>query len=243
MQAPSHDLALRIDHSLLKPQATASQIRQLCAEAKEYGFYAICVQPFYLPLCRALLLGSEVRLATVCAFPHGTLSSQQKAAEAKTSLQMGADEIDMVINLGALLSDDWQAVEADISAVRVATQGHILKVILETSLLSDQQKRRACQVAVAAEADFVKTSTGFGSSGANLADVQLMREVVAGRAEVKASGGISKLADALVLLQAGATRLGTSSGVKLVQEQRQTDPDTDNRQTEQSEKGTGQQTC
>lgn len=213
----THPLARYIDHTLLKPEATPDDIRRLCAEAREHSFAAVCVNPVYVPLAARELAGSGVRVATVCGFPLGALLPEQKAAEARASIAAGADEVDMVIHLGAARAGDWAAVQRDIAAVREACGSAVLKVIIETALLDDESKRRATEAAAAAGADFVKTSTGFASGGATAEDVALMREVLAGRAEIKAAGGVRSAADAQAMLDAGATRLGTSGGVALVQ--------------------------
>jgi deoxyribose-phosphate aldolase len=210
------NLAPYIDHTLLKATATPADIVTLCTEARTYSFKAVCVNPQHVALCRSELAGSGVRVATVCGFPLGAVTSEQKAAEARLSVQDGADEIDMVISIGSALSGDWNYVQADIAAVRQATEGRVLKVIIETCYLNDEQKERATEAAVAAGADFVKTSTGFGTGGATLDDVALMRRVIAGRAEIKAAGGVRTPADAEAMIAAGATRLGTSGGVGLV---------------------------
>nr|WP_255639532.1 deoxyribose-phosphate aldolase [Deinococcus betulae] len=209
-------LAPYIDHTLLKATATRAEIVQLCAEARQNAFYAICINPVYIPLAKAELSGSDVKVATVCGFPLGAVSSEQKAAEARLSVQAGADEVDMVIHIGAALDGDWAAVEADVRAVRGATEGAVLKVIIETCYLNDEQKRAATEASVRGGADFVKTSTGFGTGGATLDDVRLMREVIAGRAQIKAAGGVRTADDAKAMIEAGATRLGTSGGVALV---------------------------
>ncbi|WP_135228752.1 deoxyribose-phosphate aldolase [Deinococcus fonticola] len=210
------NLASSIDHTLLKATATSADIRQLCAEAREHRFYAVCVNPVFIPLCRAELAGSEVKVATVCGFPLGAVSSEQKAVEARLSAEAGADEVDMVIHVGAALENDWDAVQADVNAVRRAIPDRVLKVIIETCYLSDEQKRGATEAAVRGGADFVKTSTGFGTGGATVEDVRLMAEVIAGRAKIKAAGGVRTPADADAMIAAGATRLGTSGGVGLV---------------------------
>ncbi|PNY83121.1 deoxyribose-phosphate aldolase [Deinococcus koreensis] len=209
-------LAPYIDHTLLKATATAADIRVLCAEAREHSFYAVCLNPVYVPLAKAELSGSDVKIATVCGFPLGAVSPAQKAAEAAMSVQAGADEVDMVIHIGAALANRWDEVEADVRAVREAIPAHVLKVIIETCYLTDEQKRGATEAAVRGGADFVKTSTGFGTGGATPADVRLMREVIAGRARIKAAGGVRTPADAAEMIEAGATRLGTSGGVALV---------------------------
>lgn len=210
------NLAPYIDHTLLKATATPADIVTLCAEARQHHFRAVCVNPQHVALCASELKGSGVLVATVCGFPLGATTSQQKADEASVSVQNGADEIDMVIAIGSALAGDWAYVQADVAAVRQATAGKVLKVIIETCYLSDEQKERATEAAVAAGADFVKTSTGFGTGGATLADVALMRRVIAGRAEIKAAGGVRTPADAEAMIAAGATRLGTSGGVGLV---------------------------
>lgn len=210
------ELAPYIDHTLLKATATPADIEKLCAEARQHGFKAVCVNPQHVALCVSQLAGSGVLTATVCAFPLGALTPAQKAAEARLSVEAGADEVDMVIAIGAALAGDWDFVRADIRAVREATEGRTLKVILETCYLSDEQKVRAAEAAVDAGADFVKTSTGFGTGGATLADVVLLKKTVGERAQIKASGGIRTREDAEAMIAAGATRLGTSGGVGLV---------------------------
>lgn len=213
----THPLARYIDHTLLKPEAGPEQISRLCAEAREHSFAAVCVNPVYVPLAARELAGSGVKVATVCGFPLGALLPEQKAAEARASIKAGADEVDMVIHIGAARAGDWAAVQRDIAAVREACGSAVLKVIIETALLDDDGKRRATEAAAAAGADFVKTSTGFASGGATPEDVALMREVLAGRAQIKAAGGVRSAADAQAMIDAGATRLGTSGGVALVQ--------------------------
>lgn len=209
-------LAPYIDHTLLKATATLADIRTLCEEARQHSFYAVCINPVFIPHARAWLEGSDVKVATVCGFPLGAVSSEQKALEARLSADAGADEIDMVIHVGSALAGDWDAVEADVRAVRRAVPEQVLKVIIETCYLSDEQKRRATEAAVQGGADFVKTSTGFGTGGATVEDVKLMAEVIAGRAQIKAAGGVRTPADAQAMIEAGATRLGTSGGVGLV---------------------------
>lgn len=210
------NLASFIDHTLLKATATPDDIRQLCSEAREYQFKAVCVNPQHIELCVRELAGSGVLVATVCGFPLGAVTSRQKAEEARLSLSAGADEIDMVIAIGSALVGDWAYVQADIAAVRATTAGKVLKVIIETCYLSDEQKERASEAAVQAGADFVKTSTGFGTGGATLSDVRLMARVIAGRAQIKAAGGVRSRQDAEAMIEAGAARLGTSGGLGLV---------------------------
>ena len=209
-------LASYIDHTLLKATATLADIRTLCEEAREHSFYAVCINPVFIPHARAWLEGSDVKVATVCGFPLGAISSEQKALEARLSAEAGADEIDMVIHIGSALAGDWDAVEADVRAVRRAVPEQVLKVIIETCYLTDEQKRLATEAAVQGGADFVKTSTGFGTGGATVDDVRLMAEVIGGRAGLKAAGGVRTPADAQAMIEAGATRLGTSGGVGLV---------------------------
>ncbi len=211
-----YELAKYIDHTLLKPTATPADIEKLCREANDNYFYAVCVNPAFVPLAKKALGASGVRLAAVIGFPLGANSSDIKAAEAALAYSQGADELDMVMAIGLALAGDWQAVEADVRAVRNAAPKAVLKVILETGFLSEDQIKRAAEAALAGGADILKTSTGFGPRGASVADVRLLSEVAAGRAGVKAAGGIRNRADAWKMIKAGATRLGTSSGVALV---------------------------
>ncbi|MDW8327876.1 MAG: deoxyribose-phosphate aldolase [Anaerolineales bacterium] len=212
-------LAALIDHTLLKPEATTAQIEQLCAEAVRYGFAAVCVNPAYVKLAARLLRRSSVSVCTVAGFPLGATLPEVKAYEAARALELGAREIDMVINIGALRSGDEATVARDIRTVAKAVRagGGLLKVILETALLTDDQKRAACRIAKKCGADFVKTSTGFAGGGATVADVALMRETVGPKMGVKAAGGIRSLADAQALIAAGANRLGTSAGVAIME--------------------------
>lgn len=212
-------LAALIDHTLLKPEATAAQIEQLCAEAVRYGFAAVCVNPAYVKLAVRLLRRSPIAVCTVAGFPLGATLPEVKAYEAARALELGAREIDMVLNIGALRSGDEATVARDIRAVVKAVRagGGVLKVILETPLLTDDQKRAACRIAKKCGADFVKTATGFAGGGATVADVTLMRETVGPKMGVKAAGGIRSLADAQALVAAGANRLGTSAGVAIME--------------------------
>jgi deoxyribose-phosphate aldolase len=211
-----HDLARTIDHTVLEADATADRIERLCDEARRHGFAAVCVNPCWVSLCVRLLQGSPVAVCTVVGFPLGANESATKADEARRAIAAGATEVDMVLNLGALKAGDHVAVQADIAAVRAASAGATLKVILECALLTDAEKADACRLAVDAGADFVKTSTGFASGGATVADVMLMRAVVGPQCGVKAAGGIRDRAAALAMLAAGADRLGTSSGVAIM---------------------------
>jgi len=219
------DLARYIDHTLLKPNATEEQIRALCAEAIEFKFRSVCVNPTWVPLAAGLLRGSDVLTCTVVGFPLGANESATKAMEARRAIRNGAREIDMVINVGALKSGDDALVLRDIRAVvEECVDGNaVCKVILETALLTDEEKRRASEIARAARAHFVKTSTGFSTGGATVSDVALMAEVVRGAGmEVKASGGISSYSDAKAMIEAGATRLGASASIGIVQEAKET---------------------
>lgn len=213
-------LAKMIDHTLLKADATADQIAQLCYEARKYGFASVCVNPSFVPLCADLLRGSPVKVCTVIGFPLGATSPETKAFEAQTAIRQGASEIDMVINIGALKAKDYEMVARDIrGVVQVSHAAHALvKVIIETALLNEEEKVAACLLAKEAGADYVKTSTGFSTAGATAEDVALMRRVVGPEMGVKAAGGVRSLADAESMIQAGATRIGASAGVKIVQD-------------------------
>jgi deoxyribose-phosphate aldolase len=222
--APS--IASLIDHTLLRPEATRADILQLCREARDYNFASVCVNAYWVPLAAEELAASPVLVCTVVGFPLGATSTAAKVAETEAALAAGAQEIDMVQNIGALRGGDLPAVQQDIEAVVNAAhrRGAIVKVILETALLDDHQKTAACQLAQAAGADFVKTSTGFGPSGANVHDVELMRRTVCPGMGVKASGGIRTLDDLNKMVAAGATRIGSSSGVKIVEAARAAAP-------------------
>jgi len=219
------DLARYIDHTLLKPGSTEEQVRKLCAEALEYNFRSVCINPTWVPLAAGLLRGSEVLTCTVVGFPLGANEPAIKAMEARRAIRNGAREIDMVINIGALKSGNDDLVFRDIQAVvEDCVDGNaVCKVILETALLSDDEKRRASELARRAGAHFVKTSTGFSTGGATVSDVALMAEVVRGAGmEVKASGGISSYSDAKAMIEAGATRLGASASIGIVREAKST---------------------
>lgn len=206
-----------IDHTLLKADATAAQIDRLCAEAVTYGFFSVCVNSRWVPHCARVLSGSGVSVCAVVGFPLGSAAGEVKAFEAAWAADAGASEIDMVLPVGPLLDGDESAVLSDIRAVVKAVEGRaIVKVILETGYLNEEQKRSACRLAEAAGARFVKTSTGFGPGGATVADVRLMRAAVSPQVQVKASGGVRDLNAALAMIEAGATRIGTSSGVAIV---------------------------
>lgn len=213
-------VAAAIDHTLLKPEATAAQVETLCREADRYHFACAMVNPAWVAPCVAALRHSPVKVGTVIGFPLGATLTAVKRCEAAEALRLGADEIDMVLNVGALKSGDSGRVETDIrSVVEVGhSAGAIVKVILETCLLSDDEKKLACDLALAAGADFVKTSTGFSKGGATVEDVALLRRTVGNRAGVKASGGIRTAADVAAMLAAGADRIGASAGVAIVKE-------------------------
>lgn len=214
------DIARLIDHTLLKPDATQAQIAQLCHEARQYAFATVCVNPTHVKLCADLLKGSNVAVCSVVGFPLGATPPEVKAYETQQAIEDGATEIDMVINIGALKGGEHDLVEHDIAMVTRTchNNGAICKVIIEAALLSDEQKIKACELAKKAGADYVKTSTGFGPSGATVEDVALMRRVVGPTMGVKAAGGIRSFADVKGMVEAGATRIGASAGVKIIQE-------------------------
>jgi deoxyribose-phosphate aldolase len=213
------NLAKMIDHTLLKPDATPEQIAQLCFEARKYEFASVCVNPTWVKLCAQLLEGSPVKVCTVIGFPLGATASEVKAFEARNAIDQGASEIDMVINIGALKARELEFVAKDIRGVVNAahSRGMIVKVILETVLLTDEEKTIACLLSKEAGADFVKTSTGFAGGGATVHDVALMRRAVGPEIGVKASGGVRTYEDAESMIKAGATRIGASAGVKILQ--------------------------
>ena len=212
-------IAALIDHTILKPEATRADVVKVCREARQYNFASVCVNPYWVPLVRAELRGSPVKVCTVIGFPLGATSTEAKMAEAAAAVRAGADEIDMVINVGALRSGDHEAVKLDIQqVVKVSHEARaIVKVILETALLDDNEKAVACALAKLAGADFVKTSTGFSKSGATAHDIALMRRVVGPEMGVKASGGIRTLDDLRQMTAAGASRIGASASVKIVE--------------------------
>jgi len=218
--ATAHDWASLIDHTLLKPEASEADIRKLCKEAAEFGFASVCVNPAWVKSAAEFLKGSGVPVCTVIGFPLGATLPDVKAYEARRAIFNGAREVDMVINIGALKSGDDCAVEDDIKAVvEAAHENHVLcKVIIETALLTDEEKVRACVASKNAGADFVKTSTGFAKGGATAHDVALMRRTVGSALGVKASGGVKGIDDARAMFEAGATRIGASVGVKIAQE-------------------------
>ena len=205
-----------IDHTLLSPQATREQIFKLCEEASIYKFYSVCINPFNVLYAAPLLSGSGVLVCTVIGFPLGASTTDTKVFETKQAIKDGAHEIDMVVNIGAVKDKNWEYVKQDIKAVVNAAEKKTVKVILETCLLNDAEKIKVCELASEAGAQFVKTSTGFSTTGATLEDVQLMKKNILPNMEVKASGGVRDLAAAEAFIAAGATRLGTSSGVAIM---------------------------
>ncbi len=213
------EIASLIDHTLLKPQATGADIRRLCQEARRYEFATVCVNPYWVTLAASELAGSSVRVAAVAGFPLGANTAAIKAAETEGAIIAGAQEIDMVLNIGELCTGNLKAVAVDIAAVIAAAhaRGALVKVILETALLTDDQKVAACTISKQAGADFVKTSTGFSTGGATVHDVTLMRRIVGPELGVKASGGIRTLEDLEAMRAAGANRIGTSSGVQILE--------------------------
>ena len=214
----SQDLASMIDHTLLKPDATISEIKQLCEEAIQNNFASVCVNPSYVETCFDLIKSSNVKVCTVIGFPLGATTTQSKFLEAEEAIKNGAEELDMVLNIGRLKDKDYEFVLNDIKSIAGLSKRHLCtsKVILETCLLSDEEKVIACLLSKDAGANFVKTSTGFSISGATVHDVSLMKFVVGDKLQVKASGGIRSYEDAIAMINAGATRLGASAGVKII---------------------------
>ena len=207
-----------IDHTLLKPEATKEQITELCQEARQYDFASVCVNTCYVPLAKELLAGSDVKVCCVVGFPLGAMDTVSKAFEAKTAVENGAQEVDMVINIGALKDKDYDYVTKDIAAVVEASKPAIVKVIIEACLLTDEEKVEACKCSMNAKAEFVKTSTGFSTHGATPEDVALMKKTVGNVCKVKAAGGVRSYDDAMKMIEAGADRLGCSAGIKVMEE-------------------------
>lgn len=207
-----------IDHTLLKPEATKEQITKLCQEARQYDFASVCVNTCYVPLAKQLLAGSDVKVCCVVGFPLGAMNTVSKAFEAKTAVENGAQEVDMVINIGALKDKDYDYVTKDIAAVVEASKPAIVKVIIEACLLTDEEKVEACKCSMNAKAEFVKTSTGFSTHGATPEDVALMKKTVGNVCKVKAAGGVRSYDDAMKMIEAGADRLGCSAGIKVMEE-------------------------
>jgi len=212
------NIAQYIDHTILNANATETDVRRICEEAKEYNFKTVCIQPYWVKYAKELLEGTEVEITTVIGFPLGANTTEIKVAEAKQAVAEGASDVDMVINIGALKSEDYDTVLNDIKAVVDAVDGQALvKVIIETALLTKAEKVRASELAKQAGADFVKTSTGFSTGGATLEDVRLMRATVGPDMGVKASGGVRTFEDAKAMIEVGATRIGASSGISIVE--------------------------
>lgn len=207
-----------IDHTLLKPEATKEQITKLCEEARQYDFASVCVNTCYVPLAKQLLAGSDVKVCCVVGFPLGAMDTVSKAFEAKTAVENGAQEVDMVINIGALKDKDYDYVTKDIAAVVEASKPAIVKVIIEACLLTDEEEVEACKCSMNAKAEFVKTSTGFSTHGATPEDVALMKKTVGDVCKVKAAGGVRSYDDAMKMIEAGADRLGCSAGIKVMEE-------------------------
>lgn len=205
-----------IDHTVLKATTTPKDIEKLCNEAKEYKFYSVCVNGCYVPLCKKILVNTDVKVAAVIGFPLGAMSTEAKVYEAKKCIEDGANEIDMVINVGMLKAKEYDYVREEIRQIKEAIGTNVLKVIIETCYLTDDEKVKACELAVEAKADFVKTSTGFGTNGATFEDVTLMKKTVGNRAKVKASGGVKTYETAVKYIELGAERLGTSSGIQII---------------------------
>ena len=218
MTPEAQRIAALIDHTILRADATRDDVRCVCAEAREYGFASVCVNGCWVPLVASQLGGTRVKVCTVAGFPLGAMSTEAKLSETEIAIRQGANEVDMVLNVGLLKGGERDAVQRDISVVAAACHagGAILKVILETCLLTDEEKRVACELAMKAGADFVKTSTGFGASGATESDIELMRNAVGSELGIKASGGIRTLSDLQKMVAAGATRIGASASVSIL---------------------------
>lgn len=213
------DITKYIDHTLLKPDAREEEIIKICSEAKEYGFLGVCVNPYYIKLASKELKNSGVKICAVIGFPLGSNTKEVKAFETKNSIENGAEEVDMVLNIGALKDKKYDVVKEDIRAVVEASKGKAkVKVIIECCLLNDEEKKMACQLSIEAGADFIKTSTGFNKGGAQVEDIKLMKSVIGNKGEVKASGGIRDFKKVLAMINAGAKRIGTSGSVQIVEE-------------------------
>ncbi len=210
------NLNQRIDHTLLKADATQAAVKKLCEEAKAYHFASVCVNSYWVAYCKEQLAGSNVSVCTVVGFPLGAMSTQAKAFETKQAVMDGADEIDMVINIGELKAGNYDAVQRDVEAVVRAAQGNCVKVILENCLLSEAEIIKGCEICVQAKADYVKTSTGFSLSGASVKDVALMKAALKGQCRIKAAGGITTHQEMVDMIEAGADRIGTSRGIQLI---------------------------
>lgn len=211
-----YNIAKYIDHTILKATTTSKEVEKLCLEAKEYGFYSVCVNGCFVKECKELLKDSDVKIAAVVGFPLGAMTKTAKVFEAREAIANGANEIDMVINIGKLIEGDSKYVEDEIREIKEAIGKNVLKVIIETCYLNEEQKMLACELSLNANADFVKTSTGFGTAGATFEDVILMKKMVGDNAGVKASGGVKSYETAEKYIELGATRLGTSSGIDII---------------------------
>ena len=211
-----YNIAKYIDHTVLKATTTSKEVEKLCLEAKEYGFYSVCVNGCFVKECKELLKDSDVKIAAVVGFPLGAMTKTAKVFEAREAIANGANEIDMVINVGKLLEGDSKYVEDEIREIKEAIGKNVIKVIIETCYLNEEQKMLACELSLNANADFVKTSTGFGTAGATFEDVILMKKMVGDNAGVKASGGVKSYETAEKYIELGATRLGTSSGIDII---------------------------
>lgn len=212
------EIARFIDQSLLKPQATETDIIKLCKTAIKYNFYSVCINPYYAPLCNAILKGYETKVTTVIGFPLGMATKDVKVYEAKQAILHGADELDIVMNIGAAKSGNWDYVGEELLEIISATKSAVHKVIIETCHLTEEEKIAAAKIASLFGAKFIKTSTGFGTKGATIKDVKLIKKILGDRAEVKAAGGIKTLSQALQFIKAGAARIGTSAGVEIIKE-------------------------
>jgi len=212
------DIARVIDHTLLRPDASYTDIKRLCEEALQSGFYSVCINPSLIRITKELLKYSNVRVATVIGFPLGMTLTEVKVYEAMNACLLGADELDIVINIGALKSGDWETVRKDLSDVIMTTRGLIHKTIIETCYLDDNEKRHIIEIALDAGSEFIKTSTGYVPRGARVRDIRFIKGIVGDAAEIKAAGGIRTVKQVLKMLEAGATRIGTSSGVKIMRE-------------------------
>jgi deoxyribose-phosphate aldolase len=212
------DIAKILDHNLLRPDATEADIIKLCEESAANEFHSVCIHPAFIDTAREALFGTHVKVGTVIGFPLGMTLPRVKTYEAIEAQLSGADELDIVLNIGLIKSGDWDAVEKEIDEIIVATPGAVHKVIIEACYLTDDEKERACLAVMRSGADFIKTSTGFGAGGAEIKDVKLIKSVTGGKIGIKAAGGIKTLNDVLAFIRAGATRIGTSSGVEIMKE-------------------------
>jgi deoxyribose-phosphate aldolase len=218
LKMKKEEIAGLIDHTLLRPDANHEDIKRLCREAIQYKFYSVCIHPYFIKQAKELLKNSAVRVTTVIGFPLGMTLTEVKVYEAMNAQLMGADELDIVINLGALKSGDWDTVRRDIADVITATTSLVHKTIIETCYLSDDEKRKVVKIALEQGSEFIKTSTGFGPSGAKVRDIKIIKKIVGENAQIKGAGGIKTLKQVLAMLEAGASRIGTSHGVRIMKE-------------------------